>query len=70
MITPKSARKQATAIKDAVVDRIDHITDNEKLAGAAVIGLAVGAAATVIGSAILHNGSPEIVTKATKKPVA
>ncbi len=70
MITTKSAKKQATALKDAVVDRIDHITTNEKIAGAAVLGAAVGAAATAIGSAILHSGSSETVTKAAKKPAA
>lgn len=66
MITKKEAATQATAIKDAVVDRLDHITTNEKIAGAAVIGAAVGAAATAIGSALLHKNVPE----KTKKPAA
>ena len=71
MITKKEAATQATAIKDAVVDRLDHITTNEKIAGAAVIGAAVGAAATAIGSALLHNGSGDKKKKpAAKKPAA
>jgi hypothetical protein len=70
MITPKDAKEQATAIKDAVIERIDHITTNEKIAGAAVLGAAVGAAATAIGSALLHNGPAETVTKVAKKPAA
>lgn len=68
MMTTKTAKKQATAIKDAVVDRIDHITTNEKIAGAAVLGAAVGAAATAIGNAMRHSGSTATVTKAAKKP--
>lgn len=71
MITKKEAVTQATAIKDAVVDRLDHITTNEKIAGAAVIGAAVGAAATAIGSALLHNNAPaKKVKPAAKKPAA
>ena len=71
MITKKDAVTQATAIKEAVVDRLDHITTNEKIAGAAVIGVAVGAAATAIGSALLHKNAPEKKVKpAAKKPAA
>lgn len=65
-----AAKEQATAIKDAVVDRVEHITTNEKIAGAAVIGAAVGVAATVLGSTLLHANAPEKSGKATKKPAA
>jgi hypothetical protein len=70
MTTMKTAKDQATAIKDAVVDRVEHITSNEKLAGAAVIGAAVGVAATVLGSSLLHANDPEKNGKTTKKPAA
>jgi hypothetical protein len=70
MLNTKNAKQQANAIKDAVVDRIDHITTNEKIAGAAVIGAAVGAAATALGSALLHAHPADKVAKAAKKPSA
>jgi hypothetical protein len=63
-----SAKEQATAIKDAVVDRVEHITTNEKIAGAAVIGAAVGVAATVLGSSLLHASTAEKNGKTAKKP--
>jgi hypothetical protein len=55
MITTKSAKDQLNAMKTAAADRIDHITTNEKIAGAAAIGVAVGVAATAIGSSLLHT---------------
>jgi hypothetical protein len=55
MLDTKKAKTQIKAVKEAVSTRIDHITTNEKIAGAAVIGAAVGAAATALGSALLHN---------------
>ena len=71
MITTKQAKDQANGIKDAVADRIDHITTNEKIAGAAVIGAAVGVAATAIGSALLHSNTAAKTTKpAAKMPAA
>lgn len=65
-----TAKEQATAIKDAVVDRVEHITTNEKIAGAAVIGAAVGLAAAVIGNSLLHAGEPDKATKPAKKSAA
>lgn len=65
-----SAKEQATAIKDAVVDRVEHITTNEKIAGAAVIGAAVGVAATVLGNSLLHASTVEKNGKIAKKPSA
>jgi hypothetical protein len=49
---------------------MSHITTNEKIAGAAAIGVVVGAAATAIGSAMLHGSDAEKTTKAVKKPTA
>lgn len=67
----KTVIKQAEAIKDAVVDRVEHITPTEKLVGAAVIGAAVGAAAVAVGSAILHSDPKAPVTnKTAAKPAA
>lgn len=65
-----TAKEQATAIKDAVVDRVEHITTNEKIAGAAVIGAAVGLAAAVIGNSLLHAGERDKATKPAKKSAA
>jgi hypothetical protein len=66
MITAKSAKKKMTAVKDAAVEHMSHITTNEKIAGAAAIGVVVGAAATAIGSALLHSDTSENTTKAAK----
>ena len=59
MVTTKSAKDQLNAIKTAAVDKLDHITTNEKIAGAAAIGVAVGVAATAIGSSLMHSKTPE-----------
>jgi hypothetical protein len=64
MMTTKSAKKQIKSIKKAAIDRMDHITANEKIAGAAALGVAVGVAATAIGSSLLHGGTS--ATKAVK----
>lgn len=66
MTTLKSAQTKMQSIKDAAVDRIDHITTNEKIAGAAVMGVVAGVAATAIGTALYHGS--EKATK-TAKPV-
>jgi ABC-type tungstate transport system substrate-binding protein len=70
MMTTKSAKKQIKSIKKAAVEQMSHITTNEKIAGAAAIGVVVGAAATAIGSAMLHGSDAEKTTKAVKKPTA
>jgi hypothetical protein len=67
MITAKTAKTQLNTIKEAAVETMSHITTNEKIVGAAVIGVAVGAAATAIGSSLLHGS--ETPAK-TAKPVA
>jgi hypothetical protein len=70
MITTKSAKKKIKAFKTAAVEQMSHITTNEKIAGAAAIGVAVGAAAAAIGSSMLHASAPEKAVKAAKKPAA
>ena len=64
----KTAIKQVEAVKDAVVDRAANITTTEKIVGAAVIGVAVGAAATAIGSAILKSDAKSARVAAKKAP--
>ena len=72
MITTKSAKQKFETIRQAAAGRIDHITSNEKLAGAAVLGAAVGAAVTAAGSALLHAGSKNKtkVAKTAREPAA
>jgi hypothetical protein len=57
MITTKSAKKKITSLKEAAVEQMSHITTNEKIAGAAAIGVAVGAAVAALGSSLLHGSS-------------
>jgi hypothetical protein len=66
MLTTKTAKNKIVAIKDAAVEQMSHVTTNEKIASAAVIGVAVGAAATAIGSSLLHRNSPDPAPKAAK----
>ncbi len=66
----KSAMNQFASMKKAATDRIDHISANEKLAGAAAIGVVVGAAATAIGSSLRHSALHAKEAKAMKKPTA
>lgn len=69
MITVKTAKKTMTAVKDAAVEQMSHITTNEKIAGAAALGVAVGVAATAIGSALIHGSDADAKTaKAPAKP--
>jgi hypothetical protein len=70
MLNVKTAKKQIKAVKKAVTARMDHITPTEKLAGAAAIGVAVGVAATALGSAMLHNSPAATAAKPAKKPAA
>jgi hypothetical protein len=69
MITAKSAKTKMNAVKAAAVEQMSHITTNEKIAGAAVIGVAVGAAATATGSSLLHGSTAEAASEA-KAPKA
>jgi hypothetical protein len=70
MITAKTAKTKINAVKAAAVEQMSHITTNEKIAGAAAIGVVVGAAAGAIGSSMLHNSPTEKTTKPVKKPMA
>ena len=79
MMTTKSAKDQFKSIKEATIDRMDHVTTNQMIAGAAAlgavvgaaaIGAVVGAAATAIGSSLLHGTEPQRAAKAVKKPTA
>jgi hypothetical protein len=70
MITVKDAKDTLIAVKDAAVEQMSHITTNEKIAGAAAIGVVVGAAAGAIGSSMLHSGAPEKEVKAVEPPAA
>lgn len=68
MMTPESAKKAMDSLTKAAADRMDHATINEKIAGAAAIGVAVGVAATALGSALLHSGAtPSKTAKDDKK---
>jgi hypothetical protein len=66
MLNAKTTKKQIKAVKKAVSARINHITTNEKLAGAAAIGVAVGIAATALGSVLIHGGPASAMTKPGK----
>lgn len=70
MITAETAKEKLTAIGNATVERVDQMTTNEKIAGAAALGLAVGVAATALGSVLLHDKAPDKKAKPVKKAVA
>lgn len=70
MITSKEAKDKVIAAKDAAVEQLSHVTTNEKIAGAAALGVVVGAAAGVIGSSLLHGDKDGKQSNATKKPTA
>ena len=70
MITKQTAQKKMKAIKSAAVEQMSHITTTEKIAGAAAIGVAVGVAATAIGSSLLHGTGSGKAAKPAKKPAA
>ncbi|WP_219893232.1 hypothetical protein [Aquisediminimonas profunda] len=66
----KSAKDQFSAIKKAATERLDKISANEKIAGAAAMGIVVGAAAAAIGNSLRNDAEPMKATKAAKKPTA
>ena len=66
MLTTKTAKNKMVAIKAAAVEQMSHVTTKEKIASAAVIGVAVGAAATAIGSSLLHRSASDQASKAAK----
>ena len=70
MITSKEVKDTVIAAKDAAVEQLSHVTTNEKIAGAAALGVVVGAAAGVIGSSLLHSNETDKSTKTMKKPAA
>jgi hypothetical protein len=70
MITSKEAKDKVIAVKDATLEQLSHATTNEKIAGAAALGVVVGAAAGVIGSTLLHGEKDDKQLKSTKKPAA
>ena len=67
MITSKKAKETITAVKDAAVEQLSHATANEKIAGAAALGVVVGAAAGIIGSTLLHTEAADKPLKTAKK---
>ncbi|MGC1469037.1 MAG: hypothetical protein WA793_06605 [Sphingorhabdus sp.] len=68
MITAKSAKKKMNAMKNAAVGQMGNITTNEKIAGAAAVGVVVGAAATAIAASLLNGNTPVNDSKVQKSP--
>lgn len=69
MITTKSAKKQFKAFKKMAGNRYDSIGTNEKMAGAAMLGVAIGVASALCSSLFEGSASPK-VARAGKKPTA
>lgn len=71
MNTSESAKTKMKEMTAAAAEQFSHVTTNEKIAGAAALGVVVGAAAAAIGSAMLNSDAPAKKTpKAAKKPAA
>lgn len=70
MITAKTAKNKMKDLTSAAAEQLSHVTTNEKIAGAAALGVVVGAAAAAIGSSLLHSDKPDKDVKAAKKPIA
>ena len=71
MITTESAKNKMKEMTAAATEQLSHVTTDEKIAGAAALGVVVGAAAAAIGSAMLNSDAPAKKTaKAAKKPAA
>lgn len=70
MITAKTAADKVKAMTNAAAEQIGNISTTEKIAGAAVLGAVVGAAATALGSSLLHSDAAPNKPTAAKKPVA
>ena len=71
MITSETAKNKMKDMTTAAAEKLSHVTTNEKIAGAAALGVVVGAAAAAIGSAMLNSDAPaKKTTKAAKKPAA
>jgi hypothetical protein len=69
MMTTKSAKRQFKAFKKMAGNRYDSIGTNEKMAGAAVLGVVIGVASALCRSLFDGSTSPK-VAKAGKKPTA
>lgn len=71
MITSDTAKNKMKDMTAAAAEKLSHVTTNEKIAGAAALGVVVGAAAAAIGSSLLNSDTPaKKATKAAKKPAA
>lgn len=70
MITVKSAKKTIKAMKSSAAKQMDHMSNNERIAGATAIGVMVGAAATAIGSSLLLVRASARNKKTAKKAAA
>ena len=67
MVATKSAKTRFKAFAKMAGDRYDNIGTNEKVVGAAVLGVAIGVASTLSRSLFDGSTSPK-VAKAGKKP--
>ena len=71
MTTTETAKNKMKDLTAAAAEKLSHVTTNEKIAGAAALGVVVGAAAAAIGSAMLNSDAPaKKGPKAAKKPAA
>ena len=70
MITVKTAKNKMHEVTAAAAEQLSHVTTNEKIAGAAALGVVVGAAAAAIGSALLNSDAPEKAPKSANEPAA
>ena len=67
--TAETVKNKAKDMTAAAAEQLSKVTTNEKIAGAAALGVIVGAAAAAIGSAMLNSDAPaKKTTKAAKKP--
>lgn len=58
MMTRKSAKKQLRAFRKMTTDRFADVSANEKMAGAAILGVAIGVASTLCSSLFQTNIVP------------
>ena len=71
MITSETAKNKMKEMTVAASEQLSRVTTNEKIAGAAALGVVVGAAAAAIGTAMLKSDAPaKKTTKAAKKTAA
>ena len=71
MIKSETAKNKMKEMTVAASEQLSRVTTNEKIAGAAALGVVVGAAAAAIGTAMLNSDTPaKKTTKAAKKTAA